>query len=193
MPRVREFDPEQALEKAIELFWHKGYAETSTRDLVAYTGVAHAGLYSAFGSKRKIFRAALVQYRDRIKTQLLNQAQKIPSGRMLIEQFFETMLEAVRTGNYQDGCFMVNTGIEFGDEAGDILDIVNEHMNGLIEIFEDALTRAKSQDEVRTDLDPKATAEFLVTVFNGMAVFARSHSPYARIERSIRLALKELD
>ena len=53
MPRVREFDPDVALEKAIQLFWHKGYAETSMRDLVAHTGVAHAGLYSAFGSKRK--------------------------------------------------------------------------------------------------------------------------------------------
>ena len=52
MARVREFDPKEALAKALDLFWRKGYAETTMRDVVAYTGVAHAGLYSAFGSKQ---------------------------------------------------------------------------------------------------------------------------------------------
>lgn len=193
MPRVREFDPGKALEKAIELFWRKGYAETSMRDLVAHTGVAHAGLYSAFGGKRELFRAALQYYTESTMTQLLSDLETSDSSRADVEQFFEFMLHIIEAGDFQNGCFMVNTAIEFGDEAGDILAIVNAHMERMVSAIQGALERARERDEVRADLDPTATAEFLVSIFNGTAVFARARQPFARIERTVRIALKELD
>lgn len=52
LTRIREFDVNDTMDKAMHLFWQKGYVETSVRDLVKYTGVAHAGLYSAFGDKK---------------------------------------------------------------------------------------------------------------------------------------------
>ena len=55
MPRTREFDPDQALEQALGLFWQRGYADTSMEDLVEVTGVSRYGLYGAFGNKRELF------------------------------------------------------------------------------------------------------------------------------------------
>lgn len=193
MPRQREFDPKKALAKAIALFWQKGYAETSMRDLVTHTGVAHAGLYSAFGGKRQLFVAALKYYQDGPMTQYLRELETLDSSRPEIEMFFQNHLQIVKDGNFQNGCFMVNTTIEFGDEARDILVIVNQHMERMIAAFSAALNRAKEREEVRADLEIQATAEYLLNTFNGVAIFARSRSPYDRIERTVKIALKVLD
>lgn len=193
MPRLREFDPDKALRKALELFWHKGYAETSMRDLVTHTGVAHAGLYSAFGSKRALFRRALEHHQDVVMTKLLQGVEAPDSGRAELEQFFMMMLEFVRTGNFKNGCFMANTAVAFGIETSDIIDIFNDHIERMETAFHSTLERAKAQGEVRTDLDTQAIADLLVTVFNGMAVLSRGQSGYGRIERSVRTALSVLD
>ncbi len=193
MARTKEFDPDKTLDKALELFWHKGYAETSMRDVVAYTGVAHAGLYSVFGSKRNLFRAALERHLNVNLTQLRAKLASPDSGRAELEQFFLMMLDIVQTGNFDDGCFMANSAVAFGTESGDILDIFNDHIERMEASFRIALENAKTRGEVRADLDPLAVADLLVTVFNGMAVLARGGSGYGRIERSIRTALTILD
>ena len=193
MARVREFDSEEALEKALELFWRKGYAETTMRDVVAYTGVAHAGLYSAFGSKRALFMKALLHHRNTTMARLLSNLKLLEAGRAELEQFFETLLHIIKTGDFQNGCFMLNTAIEFGGEDNDIMVNVHAHIEQMVHAFQGALERARERGEVRADLDPRATAEFFVSVFNGTAAFARAREPYERIERSVRTALKELD
>ena len=193
MARNREFDPDKALDKALELFWHKGYAETSMRDVVEYTGVAHAGLYSAFGSKRNLYKTALERHRDVNMTHLLSMLEAAAAGRAEIEQFFMMMLNIVKTGNFADGCFMANTAVSFGTEPSDILDIFTEHVERMEAGFRSALENAKAKEEVSAELDPLAVADMLVTIFNGMAVLARGGSEYGRIERSVQTALKLLD
>ena len=193
MARHREFDPDKALDKAIDIFWHNGYAETSMRDVVAYTGVAHAGLYSAFGSKRSLYRAALQRHYDVNLTQLFGAFQASDAGRAEIEQFFMMMLHIIKTGNFDNGCFMANTAVSFGTEPSDILDLFLAHIERMETGFLTALQNAKANDDVREDIDPLAVADMLVTIFNGMAVLARGGAEYGRIERSVHTALKILD
>ena len=193
MPRNREFDSEQALEKALELFWQNGYAETTMRDLVAYTGVAHAGLYNAFGGKRELFKKALIHHRNTNMAWLLRELESPDSGRREIEKFFELILHIIKSGEFNNGCFMVNTGIAFGGKEDDIMANVHSHIEQMVDAFAGALTRARDKGSVRADLDPRSTAEFLVTIFNGSATLARARTPFDRIERSVRVALKELD
>ena len=193
MARIREFEPEDAIEKAMQLFWRKGYAGTSVRDLVDYTGVAHAGLYSAFGGKRALFRAAFQRYIDTVLAELFKGVEAPTSGRAEVEQLFDRLLSDIRAGGWQDGCFMCNTAVEFGDEPGDIKSNVNKNIERLVTAFQGALERARTNGEVRSELDPRATAEFLVSVFVGSAVLVRAKSPFDSIERSVRVALQELD
>lgn len=195
MPRSREFDPHKTLEKAMHLFWKKGYADTSMRDLVNYTGVAHAGLYSAFGSKQELYEAALRYYRDTTMNRLLGGLEESNSGQAEIIAFFDTVLKIIAAGQFQNGCLMVNTTIEFGEstwEKHTMLTHVNEHMERLRSAFEQALNHAKEHNALRPDCNPQATADFLVTVFNGITVMARAKTEYERIENTIKIALKEI-
>lgn len=177
----------------MRLFWRKGYAETSVRDLVEHTGVAHAGLYSTFGGKRELYRAALAHYDETFGNMLIGPLEAPDSGRAETEQFFGFILDAIRTKKFGDGCFVGNTAVEFGNEADDVLTGARHNIERMTAGFRGALERARERGEVRADLDPAATASFLLSTFHGIAVLARSKTPYEVIEQGVRTALRILD
>ncbi len=192
MARVREFDEADALEKAMRLFWQKGYAETSVRDLVEHTGVAHAGLYAAFGGKRELYQTALDHYNLTFGNMLFGPMEKPEACRAEVEEFFYFILRAVKAEKFQNGCMMCNTAVEFGNDARDVLDIASANVARMTKAMENALTRALAAGEVRADLDPVATASFLGSVFYGIAVLSRSKADPQRIEDTIDMALATL-
>lgn len=193
MARVREFDPKQALDKAMRLFWRKGYAETSMRDVVAYTGVAHAGLYNAFGGKRALYQAALKHYDATFGAMLIGPLEGPDAGRAEVEHLFEFVLEAVKSGGFANGCFMSNTAVEFGNDAEEVLGSARHNIERMARAIEAALGRARERKEVGADLEPAATADFLVSVFHGVSVLSRSKCAPERIEHAVRRALATLD
>lgn len=193
MARVREFDPKEALDKAMRLFWHKGYAETSVRDLVEHTGVAHAGLYATFGGKRELYQAALDHYDATVGDFLIGPLERPNASRPEIERFFLKLLDAIRTKQFVDGCLMCNTAVEFGNDADEVIAKSLNNIDRMTAGFVIALTRAQTRGEVRSNLDPTATASFLTTTFHGIAVFARAKVPFKRIEDSVAMALRVLD
>ena len=192
MARLREFDTEQALEKAMRLFWQKGYADTTMRDLVATTGVAHAGLYTAFGDKRSLFQAALQRYGDSVLAKLVEDLEAPGAGRRQIEQLFDRLIRQARAGAWKNGCFMCNTAVEFGDDKGEIIRSVNRNLGRLERAFHGALARARASGEIASELDLQAAAAFLVSVFVGSAVRLRAKSPVGRVESGVRMALRVL-
>lgn len=193
MARVREFNAEEALDQAMRLFWRKGYAETTVRDLVEHTGVAHAGLYAAFGGKRELYRAALDHYDATYGNFLIGPLERPDAGRAEIERFFATILNAVKEKRFVDGCFMCNTAVEFGNEGDDIVSKSRDNVERMTAGFRNALKQAGARGEVKEDLDPAATASFLTSAFHGIAVLARSKASTKRIEESVRMTLRILD
>ncbi|MEH6630251.1 MAG: TetR/AcrR family transcriptional regulator [Halopseudomonas aestusnigri] len=193
MPRVREFDEAEALEKAMRLFWQKGYSETSVRDLVEHTGVAHAGLYTAFGGKRELYHAALDHYDITYGNMLFGPMEKPDACRAQVEEFFYFILRAVKAEKFQNGCMMCNTAVEFGNDEQDVLSVASANVDRMTSALENALKRAHANGEVRDDLDPVVTASFFGSVFYGIAVLSRSKADPKRIEDTIDMALATLD
>lgn len=193
MARVREFDPDETLDKAMRLFWRKGYAETSVRDLVRHTGVAHAGLYAAFGDKRRLYDAALDRYARVVGDQLLAGLEDPRSGRADIEAFFQTVIDGAKSGVFRNGCLMANTGVEFGDQPGPELNRVMRNFRRFSKAFEGALERAKARREMPSDLKVRDMADSLSATFHGLAVLSRSGAPLATLKRIVSTALRQLD
>lgn len=193
MPRVREFDEAEALEKAMRLFWQKGYSETSVRDLVEHTGVAHAGLYTAFGGKRELYQTALNHYDITYGNMLFGPMEKPDACRAQVEEFFYFILRAVKAEKFQNGCMMCNTAVEFGNDEQGVLSVASANVERMTSALENALKRALADGEVRDNLDPVATASFFCSVFYGIAVLSRSKTDPKRIEDTIDMALATLD
>jgi TetR/AcrR family transcriptional repressor of nem operon len=186
--RTKEFEPEEALDRALELFWARGYAATSMADLVAHLGIARASLYATFGGKRDLFLAVLRRYRqarDRaIVEELSAPGPALPAIRALIERYAEES-----TGPDHRGCLIVNTAVELAARDSGAARAVEASWTTLETALQAALTRARAQHEIPAGADPQALARFLVVLFQGMRAMGRAPTDPARVRAAASQAL----
>ncbi|GAA4394657.1 TetR/AcrR family transcriptional regulator [Actinomadura verrucosospora] len=188
MARAKEFDPDAALRRALELFWERGYEATSMADLVAHLGIARASLYATFGGKRELYLKALERYvRDtdpKIAEALSQPGPVLPAVRALIERYAaESARDRPRLG-----CLVVNTAVELAGRDPEAARLVEASWNFLEASLTTALTRARAQGELPPDKDPRALARLLLVLFQGMRVLGRAPADDHRLRDATRQA-----
>jgi TetR/AcrR family transcriptional repressor of nem operon len=194
MARPKEFDPEEALDKAKHVFWHKGYEATSMEDLLSAMDINRGSLYDTFGDKRELFLKAMDRYcagggvGSRIS--ILNQpGPALP----LIRRFIGAMLEFGLSDPQRRGCLITNTVMELASHEKDIA----RKTSGRFQMAEDAffklLTRAKQEGELAKDKDPRALARFLVTMMQGTIVMIKAGAPAEAVKQTAQTALSVLE
>ena len=188
MPRQREFEPEEALDKAIELFWQKGFFGSSMDALVGKTGVSRRGLYSVFGNKRDLFLAALNRYQQTFGREMF--APLLEEGASLgsLHQFLEKIAHMAASGQGQLGCFVCNTAIDLGPHDADIQRNVLNYFDWMQRQFARVLKNAIQAKELSSDFDVDHYARFLVGVFEGIVVLARTQADLDFIDALLRTA-----
>ncbi|VAW73784.1 Transcriptional regulator, AcrR family, partial [hydrothermal vent metagenome] len=124
MARPREFDPNKVLQIAIELFWMKGYFDSSVDEVVRRSGVAKYGIYGTFGSKRGLFIKALNQYASDRHRDIQSPIRKPDASLPEIQQFFKRAVKIMTQDEARRGCMIVNTGVELGFIDAEIRDFV---------------------------------------------------------------------
>ncbi|GAA2256081.1 TetR family transcriptional regulator [Actinomadura sp. NPDC048955] len=188
MARTKEFDPDAALRRALELFWERGYEATSMADLVAHLGIARASVYATFGGKRELYLKALERYLHdtdpKIAEALSQPGPVLPAVRALIERYAE---ESARD-RPRLGCLVVNTAVELAARDAEAARLVESSWNFLEASLTTALTRARAQGELPADKDPRALARLLLVLFQGMRVLGRAPADDHRLRDAARQA-----
>ena len=192
MPRSREFDPQEALNKAMHQFWAKGYHDTSVRDLVACTGVNYYGLYAEFESKHGLFLAALDRYRDTVTAEIIAELECPGPVVPRIRRAFEHLLGRMKTPGGRVGCMIANTAVELAPYDPDAAAKVRSHMKLLTGAFSSALCRAHDAGELPPDADVGALAEFLASTAYSMGLLLRAGCSDAHVRRHLNTALSSL-
>ncbi len=192
MSRPRNFCTDQVLDRALALFWSKGYAATSVRDLVAATGINRASMYATFGDKQQLFIAAVDRYITRFSQVRLAVLTAPDAGRQAIVDYFQGLL-AFSTGEGRRwGCLLTNSAVEFA--GGDPL--VGERLLGSFQRLEDALAAAIARGQAQGDIDPtkdpRALACHLLCTVQGLRVLARAGAPDATLQGAVTVALEAL-
>jgi len=193
MSRSREFDPKDALQKSMTLFWCHGFSETSVRELAKSTGVAHAGLYAEFGGKEGLYLAALDKYINTILDMLCRDLEKPTSGRKELSQFFTTILAGISKGMMRNGCMAVNARVEFSGTNRSVNKIVIKAFDRMRLALQGAIERAKAAGDVNPDIDPEHTALSMTNTFHGLMVQSRSGTSIEMLEIIAKVALTQLD
>ncbi|WP_019633632.1 TetR/AcrR family transcriptional regulator [Actinomadura atramentaria] len=177
MARTKEFDPDAALDAALELFWERGYEATSMADLVARLGIGRASLYATFGGKHDLFLRALERYRDRADPveSLARPGPALPAVRALLASYVAADLADRR------GCMVVNTAVELAPRDAAAARRVAAAWDGLEAALAAALVRARAQGEIPADRDPRALARFLLVVAQGLRVVGRADADPRRL------------
>ncbi|MEW2578287.1 TetR/AcrR family transcriptional regulator [Streptomyces syringium] len=193
MARTKEFDPDAALQSAVELFWQRGYEATSMADLVAHLGIARASLYATFGSKRELYAKAMERYAEqhgpRILEELSQPGPALPAVRGLIERFAE---EAAHD-ELRRGCFVTNTAVELGSRDPDAARRVEQSWHSVETALTSALMRARAQGELPPDRDPVALARMLLVLMQGMRVVGKVDAGAGLLRDAAAQALSLLD
>ncbi|RII20940.1 HTH-type transcriptional repressor ComR [Streptomyces sp. YIM 130001] len=194
MARTKEFDPDAALQSALELFWRRGYEATSMADLVEQLGIGRASLYATFGNKHDLYLKAMdryIQSRDPALIDELSQPGPVlPAVRTLVRRFAD---EAADEATRRDGCLVTNTAVELGPHDRESTRRVESSWEHIETPLHSALVRARAQGELAAHHDPQALARMLLVLLQGLRVVGKASSDPARVRDAADQALKLLD
>ena len=189
MGRPRQFDTEEALDKALDVFWRNGYDSTSISELTHAMGISPPSLYAAFGNKENLFRAALDRYADKRKDVWVELAKE-PTARAMMRRLFDRVIEFYGDKDNPNYCMLVKGTMSSGD-CGTVL---AEHLSAkraesemmLVERF----TKAKAAGELPDDIEPRDLAGYYMTVLDGMSVRAASGASSKQLRDVADLAMR---
>ena len=193
MSRPKEFNPDDAIEKAMQVFWHKGYEATSMEDLLIAMDLNRGSLYDTFGDKRQLFLKVMDRYCTTFvgpKFSLLDQpGPALPT----LRRFIIGMIEGGLADPQRRGCFISNTVMELSPHEEEIAGTLRQALMMAEDAFFKVLARAKQQGELREDKDPRALARFLTTMMQGTIVMIKAGAPADVVKQTAETALSMLD
>ncbi len=190
MARPREFDPDTALECAMQAFWAKGYEATSLDDLCEATGLSRSSLYAAFGDKHALLLRALDRYEE-LSAARISQAlgRRLPIREALAALLSE-FVDQIVAGPGRRGCFIGNCAAELVRHDRDALARVRRSLDRTAEQFSAALVDAKQRGDVSANLDPTAVGRFLASGIHGLRLVGKANPDRAVLDDIARTMLR---
>lgn len=172
MGRHRQFEPNDVLDRAMTLFWDRGYDATSVDDLVKATGVNRASLYASFGDKKAVFMKAFQHYLASSVIGRVDAACQIVGPRQALLDFFDQVLGLSDSGCGK-GCLITNTAAEFGTRDGDVLEQAREALAAIENAMDRCLRRAQAEGDLTKDADIRLRARHLLAALQGLLVLSK--------------------
>jgi TetR/AcrR family transcriptional repressor of nem operon len=164
--RPLEFDRQDALQAAMQLFWRQGYSATSLNQLLEAMDIGRSSFYAAFDDKRSLFVEALDLFSERTRRILREPAQVEPAAQ--VYDFFQNTLFDVSLRRSRRGCMMVNTVLELADVDDGLSELATRHLKRIEADFERLLRQCDP-----ALLSPLEGARYLMLVNQGLRVAAR--------------------
>jgi len=192
MARPQEFDRYDVLNKAMHLFWNKGYEATSLTDLLHATGLSKSSLYGSFGDKREFFLAAYDTYREE-RARQMEAILGIGPARQAIERFFRQIIEDVVNVEFSNGCMSTNQAVELAPHDAAVRSRVEKDFRLIEDALMRTIERGQSEGSVRSRVDARRLASLLVVAFPGFQVMVRAGSGKDRLDDALAMLIEHLD
>lgn len=193
MPRPKEFNPDEAIEKAMQVFWHKGYEATSMEDLLEAMDLNRGSLYATFGDKRQLFLKVMDRYCTCFVGPRFSLFDQPGPALPTLRRFVLGMIEGALADPQRRGCLIANTVMELAPHEKDIAGKVSQALKLGEDAFFGLLSRAKKQGELTPNKDPRTLARFLSTMMQGTIVMIKAGASAKQIRQTADTALSVLD
>ncbi|MFD2100532.1 TetR/AcrR family transcriptional regulator [Flagellimonas iocasae] len=193
MPRTKQFNEEEILKKAMELFWERGFHATSIQNLVTCLGINRASLYDTFGGKEELFNKVFTYYRKKNGDTLRSTLEQEKSVKAGFCRLFEDAIEKAQTDTAQKGCFVVNTTTELipGDET--IHNALRENKENAERIFIEHIKKGIESGEIDASKDAESIGPMLFALFSGLQVMAKVDPDPNKLRKLVKSGLSVLD
>ena len=187
--RPRAFDIDEALDRALRVFWRQGYEGTSLPDLTAAMGINRPSLYAAFGNKEQLFRRALDRYGEGPAARL-REALEQPSAYGVAERLLSSTADALTDPHNPPGCLAVQGALSCSEAAEPIRKELIARRAASGAALRGRFERARSEGDLPGDADPADLARYVATLLQGMAVQAAGGASRDELRRVVATALR---
>jgi TetR/AcrR family transcriptional repressor of nem operon len=193
MARSREFDEDDVLERAMHVFWRRGYHATSMNDLLDAMHLSKSSFYEAFGTKRDLLLTALRRYAGSGMAGLIAPLLRPDASRPEIEAALANLVRHARSAEGRRGCLINNTLGEVAPHDPVIFAAVRAVLEQLEAILLAVVTRGQRKGEITRREPARALARFFATTFGGLNLVAKARPDKATLDDIVRVPLRVLD
>ena len=187
--RPREFDIDEALDRALRVFWRRGYEGATLPDLTEAMGINRPSLYAAFGCKEELFRKALDRYVEG-PAAFVREALNEPTARAVAERLLGGTIDLVTDRRNPRGCLIVQGALACGETAESVRqEVAARRVAGEVAVRE-RFERARADGDLPAKADAADLARYVVTVMRGMAVQGAGGASRENLRRVAELALQ---
>ena len=190
MARSKEFNEEEALDKAMEIFWKQGYEKTSIQDLVDQMGIHRRSLYDTFGDKHSLFVQTLERYESLVAAQIRKQITEEMTTVESIRKIFE--LAVYSDSTYPKGCLMVNTAVELSLLDDEVSQRIKTAFKQTENLIADLLIRGQARGEVASSFDINELARYIHNALIGIRVLVKMTADPKEFDSTIDMTLSIL-
>ena len=187
--RPRAFDVDEALDRALEVFWRQGYEGTALSDLTAAMGINRPSLYATFGNKEALFRKVLDRYADG-PASFAARALELPRARDVVEALVYGAIELTTGPDTPLGCINVRTAQACGPDADPARHEAMTRRAADHAALRRRLRQAQDEGELPPGADPDALAQFITTFMAGIAVQASGGTSRQELRRAAAITLR---
>jgi TetR/AcrR family transcriptional repressor of nem operon len=192
MARPKQFDPEIAVEQAMEVFWRKGYAATTPQDLVDALGIGKGSLYNTFGSKRALFEQALRRYRDSQALALVDMLEESGPVKPRLRKALAFLAEMDLADPDRRGCMAVNAAAELAGTDETASELVRRMFDRTEGAFQALIEEGQRSEEIAPGRDSAALGSLLLNTVVGLRLMARVAEGPDRLTRVIDAMIDSL-
>jgi AcrR family transcriptional regulator len=189
--RPREFDEDKALDRAMKVFWRKGYEGASLPDLTEAMGINRPSMYAAFGNKEALFKRVLDRYVAGPGAFFIEALAK-PTAREVVATLLDGVVERQTKPGNPRGCLMVQGGLACGAEAESVRRELVRRRVATDQLLQERFERAIADGDLPNDADASALAQFVVTIVRGMAVQSASGAGRDELRKIADMAMRAL-
>jgi TetR/AcrR family transcriptional repressor of nem operon len=193
MARPRAFDEDDVMERAMRVFWRRGYQATTLADLLTETGLSKSSFYESFGTKRDVLLTALRRYAESGMGGLIAPLLAPDASRPAIEATFANMVRHARSREGRHGCLVNNTLGEVAPNDPVVFAATRAVLEQLEALLLGVVTRAQERGEITRKESARALARFLATTFGGLNLVAKARPDKSTLDEVVRIALRALD
>lgn len=185
--RPRGFDPDEALEKAMHLFWSRGYEGTSLTDLTEALGINRPSLYAVFGNKEALFRRVCARYVEGM--QHLEAACARATAREAVESFLFGAAEHMLHPRHS-GCLLVTSCLAGSDESEEVRRVLSDARRATVDRWRERFEQARREGDLPADVQPAALAHYVMAISHGMTVHARGGATREELRSVAEVAMR---
>ncbi len=190
--RPKIFDEQTVIDKAIDVFWTKGYESASAEELLKAMDIGKGSFYLSFkGGKKELFEKSLDQFSKKAAEKFKHDLEKSGDPVQFLKDFFLSMAETTKERQLK-GCYLGNAIVEMSNIDNKTKNKAVRLLRQLEENFKNIIQEAQQQNLLKTKERPETLAQVLITLWNGINVTRRMHPEEKTLRRMIELQLQVL-